>query len=84
MPILHVYSRQGCHLCEVLIEQLLPLLRGAMDIEVRDIDSRADWLEKYDTRVPVVEYRDALISEYPLDLGAVAELLGGLPPEPIE
>jgi len=84
MQILHVYSRQGCHLCEVLIEQLLPLVRGSMAIEVRDIDSRAEWLAKYDLRVPVVEYQDALISEYPLDLGAITELLRGLPPQPIE
>ncbi len=84
MPILCVYSRQGCHLCEVLIEELLPLLRGTMDIEVRDIDSRADWLAKYDIRVPVVEYQDRLISEYPLNRGAVAELMAGLPPKSIQ
>jgi len=84
MPILHVYSRQGCHLCEVLIEQLMPLIRGAMQIVVRDIDSRADWLAKYDIRVPVVEYDGALVSEYPLDRGAIAEILRGLPPEPVE
>ena len=84
MPILCVYSRQGCHLCEVLIEELLPLLRGAMEIEVRDIDSRADWLAKYDIRVPVVEYQGDLISQYPLDRGAIAEILRGLPPEPVE
>jgi len=84
MPILCVYSRKGCHLCEVLIEELLPLLRGSMDIEVRDIDSRADWLAKYDIRVPVVEYQDRLISEYPLNRGAVSELVAGVSPKFIQ
>lgn len=78
MPALRVYSRQGCHLCEVLIEELLPLVRGVLDVEVCDIDSRADWREKYDIRVPVVEYDDRLISEYPLDRTAITEVLASL------
>ena len=84
MPTLHVYSRRGCHLCEVLIEDLLPLLRGRMAIEVRDIDTRPEWRAKYDFRVPVVEYGDRLVSEYPLDHKAVAELLGALATETAE
>jgi len=84
MPTLQVYSRQGCHLCEVLIEDLLPLLRGIMEIEVRDIDSRPEWRAKYDIRVPVVEYDDRLVSEYPLDHNAISELLAGLAAEAAE
>ena len=51
------------------------MVRGILDVEVRDIDSRADWREKYDIRVPVVEFDDRLISEYPLDRTAIAEVL---------
>lgn len=75
MQTLHVYSRQGCHLCELLIEELLPLVRGRLATEVRDIDSRPDWRERFDVRVPVVEFEDKVISEYPLDHQAVATLL---------
>lgn len=78
MPTLQVYSRHGCHLCELLIEELLPLVRGALAIEVRDIDSRPDWLKSYDIRVPVVEYEDRLISQYPLDHEAISDLLDHL------
>ncbi len=78
MPALQVYSRQGCHLCDLLVEELLPLVRGTLVVEVRDIDSRADWQTKYDVRVPVVEFEDRLISEYPLDRGAVSRLLDTL------
>ena len=84
MPLLKVYSRKGCHLCEVLIEELLPLIRGAMTIEICDIDARSDWLAKYDTRVPVVEYDDRVISEYVLDRAAIAELVAALPQEASE
>ena len=34
MAAISVYSRQGCHLCEQLIEELLPLIRGRLDLEV--------------------------------------------------
>ncbi len=81
MPALVVYSRQGCQLCEVLIEELQPMVRGTLDIEVRDIDSRPDWRSKYDIRVPVVEYEERPVSEYPLDRKAISELLGALPGE---
>ena len=43
MKSLQVYSRRGCHLCEQLIEELLPLVRGHLAVDVRDIDSRDDW-----------------------------------------
>lgn len=79
MPALRVYSRQRCHLCDLLVEELLPLVRGTLDVEVCDIDTRPDWRTKYDVRVPVVEYEDRLISEYPLDRGAVSRLLESLP-----
>ena len=75
MPTLHVYSRHGCHLCEQLIEELLPLVRGTFDVEVRDIDSREDWQASYDVRVPVVEHQGRVICEYHLDREAIHELV---------
>jgi hypothetical protein len=71
-------------LCEVLIEELLPLLDGRLAVEVCDIDTCPDWRAKYDIRVPVVEYQDRLISEYPLDLGAISVLLESLSETPGE
>ncbi|MCP4301805.1 MAG: glutaredoxin family protein [Gammaproteobacteria bacterium] len=79
MPTLQVYSRPGCHLCEVLIEELLPLVRGVLAVEVRNVESSPDWLAKYDIRVPVVEYEDRLICQYTLDREAISDLLGSLP-----
>lgn len=79
MQTLKVYSRRGCHLCEVLIEELLEMAGGRLKLQVCDIDSRPDWLAEFDTRVPVVEYRGNVICEYPLDRQAVAGLLDSLP-----
>ncbi len=74
-PRIAVYSRQGCHLCELLIEQLLPLLRGRADVVVRDVDSRDDWRAKYGLRVPVVELDGAELCRYELDAAAVRRAL---------
>jgi len=73
------YTRQGCHLCELMLEELLPLLRGRVEIVIRDIDSRPEWRDKYDFRVPVVEYEGREISDYPLDSDAIRAVLAQLP-----
>ena len=79
MRALQIYSREGCHLCEVLIEELLPLVRGTLAIEVRDIDSCPEWQEKYNRRVPVVEFEGRAICQYRVDRAAIDALLGSLP-----
>jgi hypothetical protein len=79
MAVIHYYSRKGCHLCEVMLEELLPLIRGKAEIEYRDIDTQPEWCEKYDVRVPVIEYDGQLVSVYPLDYGAIRAVLSRIP-----
>ena len=74
-PVLQVYSRHGCHLCDVLVEALLPLVRGRLNVEVHDIDSRDEWRERYDKRVPVVEFQGQLVCQYRLDRPAIEDIL---------
>ncbi len=71
MQVIDVYSRQGCHLCEVLIEELMPLVRGIARIEVHDVDTRADWLKEYGDSVPVVEVAGVHVCHYRLDREAL-------------
>ncbi|MDH3338725.1 MAG: glutaredoxin family protein [Gammaproteobacteria bacterium] len=75
MKSLAVFSRRGCHLCEQLIEELLLLVHGRLEVSVLDIDSREDWKTQYDTRVPVVEYDGELICQYHLDRDALTRIL---------
>ena len=77
MSALQVYSRHGCHLCEVLIEELLPLVRDRLEIQVNDIDTRRDWVEAYGTRVPVVEFNGRLVCQYTLDREAIRRIVDG-------
>ncbi len=78
MSRIRVYSRSGCHLCEILIEELLPLIRGRLDLEVLDIDSRPEWAEEYGTRIPVVQYAGRTICQYTLDGDAIRSILASL------
>ena len=82
MKSLEIYSREGCHLCEVMIDELLPLVRGRFEIVVHDIDTREDWKRKYDTRIPVLKYDGKLVCQYHLDRESLARILSSTPNEP--
>ncbi len=75
MRTIQVFSRRGCHLCEMLIEELQALIQGRMQLEICDIDTREEWRQEYDTRVPVVKYDGAFICQYHLDRDALATVL---------
>jgi len=74
---LQVYSRKGCHLCEVLIEELLPLIEGRLELEVRDIDTNPEWHERYWEDIPVVEFLDEPVCMHFLDHDAITGILRG-------
>ena len=76
---IRVYSRHGCHLCEVLIEELLPLVRGRLELEVLDIDTCPGLAEEFGTRVPVVQYAGRTICQYTLDRTAIRSIIAALP-----
>ena len=75
MKRLKVYSRAGCHLCEVLIEELEPLIRGHADLEIRDIDTHPDWHERFWSDIPVVEFEGRVICRHFLDREAITGIL---------
>jgi hypothetical protein len=70
-----VYSREGCHLCEQLIEELLPMIRGQLDLDVRDIDTNPGWHERFWQDIPVVEYDGEVICRHFLDKAAITGIL---------
>jgi len=50
-----VYSRKGCHLCEIVKEQLLKLSRrGTFTWQEVDVDANRDLQREYNDQVPVV------------------------------
>lgn len=75
MRAFDLYGRRGCHLCEEMIEALLPLLRGNADLRIHDIDSRTDWQQRYNTEIPLLEFDGETICRYHLDIEAVQSRL---------
>lgn len=67
MPELIVYTRRGCHLCEVLIEELMPLTRGRARLRLCDVDRDPALVERYGVRVPVLEADGEVLCEARLD-----------------
>ena len=49
------YTRDGCHLCDEAFEVLKEFRDQLPTIEVVDIDREPEFVEKFDTCVPVVE-----------------------------
>ena len=73
LPMIDVYSRRGCHLCEILLGELEPLVQGRARIQVHDVDDREEWREAYGLRVPVVCCDGDEICQYNLDRRAVLD-----------
>ena len=76
---LTVYSREGCHLCQIMIAELKQLCSGAaVTIEVVDIDSDAVLAEKYGRLVPVLVAEDGeTLCRYHLDEAILLDYLAG-------
>lgn len=74
-PPIVVYRRAGCHLCELLLEELAPLIRGRAGLELRDVDASEDWRAAFGMRIPVVELEGRVVCEGKLNAAAVDEAL---------
>jgi glutaredoxin len=64
-----VYSRPGCHLCEVALEAIVALRSEGYRFELREVDIESDeaLLRSHLERIPVVEVEGAVVSELLLD-----------------
>lgn len=53
---LYFYTKNDCSLCEKGLK-ILVLMQNevAFEIEIRDIYTNDEWLEKYQIRIPVIE-----------------------------
>jgi len=70
-----VYSRRGCHLCEQLIDEIEPLLRGRAKLLVRNVDTEPSWAEAYGWDIPVVVFAGTEVCRHKLDRAALQAAL---------
>lgn len=74
-----LYSRQGCHLCEVMHRQARDLLDGSgITLEIIDIDTDPALRERYDWRVPVLADGSEILCEGRLDTASLLDFLDDL------
>jgi glutaredoxin len=74
---LTLYSRDGCHLCEFMLEELERLYGTRISVTVLDVDSRDDWRQLYGLQVPVLSLGDQVICFGRLDRAALRAVLAG-------
>ena len=76
MIILTMYYREGCHLCEVMLDDLHPYLKRK-DISFKriDIDEYPEWLEAYNSLIPVLHVDDEPVCKYALDIDRLEAFL---------
>lgn len=74
---LTVYSREGCHLCEFMLEELGRLYGAQVSVNVLDVDSREDWRQLHGLKVPVLCHGDQVICFGRLDRTALRRVLAG-------
>ena len=71
-----LYSRPGCHLCE-LVERVLHhvAIKRPFELEIRNIEQNAGDLEKYRNDIPVVSVNDREIARHRLTAAAMEAAL---------
>ncbi len=77
-PTLTLYYREGCHLCETMLQALRGLQsRLDFDISLVDIDRDPGLRQRYDEWVPVLQGGEQEICHYHLDSSALESFLAG-------
>ena len=73
-----VYSRKGCHLCDV-VKETLAQVQGEADFEWREVDIDADpeLRQKYNDEVPVVFIDGSKAFKYHMDARQFLRALAG-------
>lgn len=75
MITLQLYSRPQCHLCETLMGELEPLVRGIAEVDIVDISEDPDLARRYGLRIPVLVCDGEELSVYRLDAERVRAFL---------
>jgi len=81
-PQVTVYTRQGCHLCEDLVQQLQALQRADTGLSFEyftvDVDADPRIRQQYAALVPVVVLGDRQICHYFLDQAGLLQALADI------
>ena len=75
-PVVTLYTRKGCHLCDDARQVLIEARRSAdFDYQEQDIDGDPELHRLYNEEVPVVAINGAKAFKYHVDLGTFLKRL---------
>jgi glutathione S-transferase len=79
-PIVKLYERPDCHLCDEALVELEALRAGGLEfaIERVDIDGDEGLLRRYLEKIPVIELEGRVVSELGLDADGLRRRLATL------
>ena len=75
MPVVTVYTRRGCHLCEEVERVVAAEARGRAEVVLVDIDADETLTDRYTVRVPVVAVDGVEVAELMVAREEVAEAI---------
>jgi hypothetical protein len=80
MPVVTLFGRPDCHLCDEAREAILGLRQAGLGFELRevDIDGDPDLHRSHLERIPVVEVDGDEVSELRLDVDALRAKLASV------
>ena len=79
MAELILYYREGCHLCEAMLQALRGLqLRLGYELQLVDVDRNPELLRRHDEWVPVLYLGEREVCHYYLDEPVLLKALGRL------
>ena len=79
-PLVKLYARPDCHLCDEARAELERLRGDGLEFEIEEIDIDSDdrLLRRFLERIPVVELNGEIVSELWLDADGLKARLGTL------
>ena len=76
MTNITVYSKKGCHLCEVAMQKLLEIQNEfPFSLTEIDIENNEELFQKYKYLIPVIEIDGKEVFNYKIDENKLKELL---------
>lgn len=69
----HLYTRRNCGLCDEFVDALEAHPHAPEAVELRDVDSRAEWRARFGNDVPVLtDSGDRVICKHRFDAAGLA------------
>ena len=76
MKIVTIYSRSGCHLCEIAIDKVKSVKNEFdFDLQIKLIDNSLELEKEYGEQVPVIMINDKIHDYWRVDLERFIEAI---------